>query len=73
MGGKKKKKGKKKKEKKDDDDDEPKEENPLFTVNLPQYGWIRVQFTLCNPILPGARHNNFYKVMRADERVLELE
>jgi hypothetical protein len=51
MGGKKKKKGGKKgkKEKNPDDDDEPKEVNPLFTVNLPEYGWIRLELRLCDP------------------------
>ena len=71
---KKKKGGKKKaKEAKDGDDEETKEENPLFTVNLPQYGWIRVEFRLCDPPLPSSKHNTFYRVMRTDERVLELE
>ena len=71
MGGKKKKKGKKKKEKKDDDDDEPKEVNPLFTVNLPEYGWIRLELKLCDP--PTARYNSFRVVMRSDERILEVK
>ena len=73
MGAKKKKKGKKKKEKKtgDDDDDEKQEENPLFTVNLPEYGWIRVHLRLCDP--PTKLRNSFRVVMRADERILELK
>jgi len=52
MGGKKKKKGgkkKKKEEKKDGEEGEKEEENPLFTVNLPVYGWIRLELKLCDP------------------------
>ena len=72
MGGKKKKSKKKsKKEKKEGDDDEPKEENPLFTVNLPEYGWIRVELRLCDP--PTSKYNTFRVVMRSDERILELK
>ena len=73
MGAKKKKKGKKKKEKKtgDDDDEEKQEENPLFTVKLPEYGWIRVNLRLCDP--PTPMYNSFRVVMRADERILELK
>ena len=45
-----KKKAKKKKEKKaDDDEGEKEEENPLFNVDLPEFGWIRVTLNLCDP------------------------
>jgi hypothetical protein len=73
MGAKKKGKGKKKKskDKKEGEEDEPKEENPDLIVNLVHYGWIRVEFRLCNAILPD--YNKFIAVMRSDERVLELK
>lgn len=73
MGGKKKKKGAKKakKEKNPDDDDEPLAENPLFTVNMPEFGWIRVELKLCDP--PTPLYNTFKVVMRSDDRVLELK
>ena len=73
MGAKKKKGGKKKKkkEKNPDDEEEKKEENPLFTVNLPQYGWIRVELRLCDP--PTAAYNKFKVVMRSDERIMDLK
>jgi hypothetical protein len=72
MGGKKKKKGGgKKKKEKNDDDDEVKEINPLFIVNLPEYGWIRIELKLCDP--PTAMFNSFKVVMRTDERILEVK
>lgn len=71
MGGKKKKKSKKTKEKNPDDEDEPKEVNPLFTVNLPEYGWIRLTLRLCDP--PTPMYNSFRVVMRTDERILEVK
>lgn len=74
MGGKKKKKaGKKgKKEKKEGDEEEEKqEENPLFTVNLAEYGWIRVELKLCDA--PSPKYNSFKVVMRSDDRILELK
>ena len=73
MGAKKKKKGggKKKKEKKEGDDDEPKEENPLFTTLIPEFGWIRVELKLCDA--PTTKYNSFRVVMRSDDRVLELK
>jgi hypothetical protein len=72
MGGKKKKKGgKKKKDKNPDDEDEVKEINPLFIVNLPEYGWIRLELKLCDP--PTAKFNSFRVVMRTDERILEIK
>jgi len=49
MGGKKKKKAKKKKEKAEGDEEEKQEENPFLKVNLPEYGWIRVELRLCDP------------------------
>ena len=50
MGPKKKKKStKKKKEKAEGDEEEKMEENPLFKVQLPEYGWIRVKLCLCDP------------------------
>ena len=50
MGPKKKKKGKKKKEKKEGDDEENKEElNPAFNIQLPFYGWIRIELRFCDP------------------------
>ena len=71
--GAKKKKGKKKaaKAKKEDGDDEPKEENPAFTVNLPQYGWIRLTLILCDS--PTPKFNEFKVVLRSSDRVLELK
>ena len=71
MGGKKKKKGGKKKKEKNEDDDEVKEINPLFIVNLPEYGWIRLELKLCDP--PTAMFNSFKVVMRTDERILEVK
>ena len=72
MGAKKKKKGgKKKKEKNPDDEDEVKEVNPLFTVNLPEYGWIRLELKLCDP--PTTMFNSFKVVMRTDERIMEVK
>jgi len=72
MGGKKKKKGgKKKKEKNPDDEDEVKEVNPLFTVVLPEYGWIRLTLRLCDA--PAKQYNTFRVVMRTDERMLEVK
>lgn len=49
MGPKKKKKGKKKKEKKEGDEEEVKEELPAFNIQLPEYGWIRIELRLCDP------------------------
>jgi hypothetical protein len=50
MGPKKKKKAsKKKKAKADGDEEEEKaEENPLFKVELPEFGWIRIELRLCD-------------------------
>lgn len=74
MGAKKKKKGKKKKKaKKENDDDEEKVENPIFTMEMQHYGWIRVKFQMCNPIPTKKDWNFFVEVMRSDERVLELK
>lgn len=72
MGPKKKKKGKKKKEKKEGDDEENKEElNPAFNIQLPFYGWIRIELRLCDP--PTEQHNNFLVIMRSSDRILELK
>lgn len=88
MGAKKKKKGgKKKKAKKErNDDEEEKDSDPILPIELQHYGWIRVEFQLCNPIpckVPPSKTTNkttgkknwntFIEVMRADERVLELK
>ena len=72
MGAKKKKKGGKKKEKKSKEDgEEPEPENPLFTVVLPEYGWIRIELVLCDA--PTQKYNSFRVVMRTDDRILELK
>ena len=85
MGAKKKKKGgKKKKSKKEkNDDEEEKQEDPILPIELQHYGWIRVEFQLCNPIpckvdpdkikTKKKNWNTFVEIMRADERVLELK
>jgi hypothetical protein len=73
MGGKKK-KGKKKgkKEKKEGDDEEEKHETPeCFQVVLPEFGWIRVKFVLCDA--PCEKFNFFYENMRSSDRVMEMK
>jgi len=40
-------------------------------VNLPEYGWIRVELRLCDP--PTSNYNKFKVVMRSDERIMELK
>jgi len=68
--GKKKKKGKKEK-KEGDEEEEKQEENPYFKVELPEYGWIRLELKLCDA--PSTKFNTFRVVMRSDDRMLELK
>lgn len=71
MGGKKKKKAKKKKEKAEGEEGKEDEVNPLFIVNLPQYGWIRVELKLCDP--PTPMYNSFKAVMRSNQSVMDIK
>lgn len=71
MGAKKKKgKAKKKKEKKEKGSDDEEEQGKI-EINLPQYGWIRIELRLCDP--PVAKYNSFKVVMRSHDRILELK
>jgi len=72
MGGKKKKKGKKKKaEKKDGEDGDKDEVNDEFKINLPSYGWIRLQLKLCDP--PTPMYNTFRTVMRSNQSMMDVK
>tara|TARA_B110000285_G_C14758941_1_gene438689 strand:+ start:81 stop:443 length:363 start_codon:yes stop_codon:yes gene_type:complete len=72
MGGKKKKKSKSKKAKKEkvdgEEDDKP---DPLHTVILPEYNWIRLELRLCDP--PTEKYNMFRVVMKTDDRIMEVK
>jgi hypothetical protein len=68
MGGKKK-KGKKK-EKADKGDEDPTEKQTIV-INLPVYGWIRVEFKLCDP--PDPKSNTFKVSMKTNSTVMDLK
>lgn len=70
MGGKKKKKkGKSSKKKKEDDGE--KEEKEEFVVQMPSYGWIRLQLKLCDP--PFTNTNTFRTVMRSNQSMMDVK
>ena len=75
MGPKKKSKKSKKAKKakaEGDEDEEQKEENPAFKVELPEYGWIRLELKLCDCQFNQDKRP-YRVVMRTDERILELK
>lgn len=75
MGPKKKgkKAAKKKKAKPEgEEEEEKKEERPEFKVELPEYGWIRLELRLCDSQF-NLDKRPYRVVMRTDERILELK
>jgi hypothetical protein len=61
------KKGKAKKEGSDNEDNKP----PAVVIELPFYGWIRLELRLCDP--PVAIYNTFKVVMRSDSTMIDLK
>jgi hypothetical protein len=66
--------GKKKKSKKKDNAEKGEEdptEKQTIVINLPVYGWIRVEFKLCDP--PDSKSNTFKVSMKTNSTVMDLK
>jgi hypothetical protein len=65
------KKPKKPKKEKPAKGEEDPTEKQTIVINLPVYGWIRVEFKLCDP--PDPKSNTFKVAMKTNSTVMDLK